>query len=74
MPKKLNIRLPKLSVTGSNKTVIGTCQACGSRASLSWEERDLGGICRDCAKTLLDAELMQIFEKAKWSDLNPPKS
>lgn len=54
---------PKLSVSGREMTV-GTCSACeGGAASLGWQDRDLGPICRDCATLLIQVEMEQIFRK-----------
>jgi RNase P subunit RPR2 len=65
-PKKIRVDLPKISVTGSDHPVVGQCQACGESGRLPFDEKDLGEICRDCAKLLIAAELQQIFPQAKW--------
>ena len=57
-----NKGVPKLAVTGRKKATVGECAACGdSPEMLTWREKDLGAICRNCAKLLIAVELAAIF-------------
>jgi hypothetical protein len=64
--KQIRVDLPKISITGSDHPVVGTCPACENQSVLSWNDPQIGGICRDCAKLFIGLELQDIFPQAKW--------
>lgn len=64
---KVEVELMRpLSVTRSVDQVVGSCEVCGESALLAWESAELGDLCRDCANSIIETELGELFPTARW--------